>query len=54
MALLRMYQLPKRDYVRIGWVRLAPASYVSNYRMLALILLLQLITIAFLIVEVVR
>lgn len=49
-----MYQLPKRDYARTGWVRLVPASYASNYRMLVLILLLQLITITFSIVEVVR
>lgn len=51
---LQMFPIPERGYARVGKVRLAPASYASNYQMLVLILLLQLITIAFSIVEVVR
>lgn len=51
---LQMFPVPERDYIRTGRLRLAPSSYASNYRMLVLILLLQLITIAFSIVEVVR
>ena len=42
---LKMFPLPERDYVNTGKVRLAPASYASQYRMLALILLLLLINL---------
>lgn len=51
---LKMYPLPKRDYARTGWVRLAPASYASGYRILVAILLLQLLTLSFSIAEVLR
>lgn len=49
-----MYPLPDRGYTKTSWVRLAPASYASAYRMLAAILLLQLLTLSFSIAEVLR